>query len=801
MDKYEYNVRSEQILKLIAENEYKTAAKIADSIDWRRVRNVNMLTTVGEVYERCGRFSDAKDIMLMAYEKAPIGRRLAYRLTEVCIRMGDFEEAQNYYNDFVSLSPKDNRKYELLYHLNKKKGAPAEMLAAILEEYKQNDMDERWSYELALCYRDAGMIDSCVEQCDEIFLWFRDGEYVVKALELKSSFAYLTDAQQEVLDAAHEAARAAQAEAAALEAQRLAEVEARKAAEIQAQRAAEIEALKTAEARRIAEEESKRLAELEAKKAEEAKRAAEEATLRQAEAEALRTVWGAADISETQENIDAEAGADARESDDDSEEEITALNMEEVYGEQMELYPSTSFRKVGGDTIDIRKEQGIIRRNFVDESEPLKESSIDDDQIEGQMTLDEILTMFEKNDGWEVVNAESTKKEISEKEDAEESLKENVEDVVTSASTEEEALPEEEDVVESMVEAEQDTDSKQEEATEELPNIESAEADTDELFEDSFVESISEAVDKAADEMIKESDETLNFESGLTNEQKELFYNFLFMKGMEEQLALLFRDIAQAVTGNSSSTGNLLVIGDHKSGKTTMAVDVMKEINRIRDRKGRKIAKISGERLNYKGLRETFSHLQDADLLVEHAGRMSKSTLQGLLRFMNGETGGMLVVFEDTKDGMEYILSQVPEARTYFSYYLELREVEVSEWAELAGRYAKEKGFKIDDMAKLALSAKIAALYQDTSIIEFDDVKDIEIELDASADVRALRRFNQGVSDLSLEEIKISILKRDEIDKNKKVGALKIAEDAIYIDTSLLTIDEVCAIILNKIHL
>ena len=735
MDKYEYNVRSEQILKLIAENEYKTAAKIADSIDWRRVRNVNMLTTVGEVYERCGRFSDAKDIMLMAYEKAPIGRRLAYRLTEVCIRMGDFEEAQNYYNDFVSLSPKDNRKYELLYHLNKKKGAPAEMLAAILEEYKQNDMDERWSYELALCYRDAGMIDSCVEQCDEIFLWFRDGEYVVKALELKSSFAYLTDAQQEVLDAAHEAARAAQAEAAALEAQRLAEVEARKAAEIQAQRAAEIEALKTAEARRIAEEESKRLAELEAKKAEEAKRAAEEATLRQAEAEALRTVWGAADISETQENIDAEAGADARESDDDSEEEITALNMEEVYGEQMELYPSTSFRKVGGDTIDIRKEQGIIRRNFVDESEPLKESSIDDDQIEGQMTLDEILTMFEKNDGWEVVNAESTKKEISEKEDAEESLEENVEDVVTSASTEEEALPEEEDVVESMVEAEQDTDSKQEEATEELPNIESAEADTDELFEDSFVESISEAVDKAADEMIKESDETLNFESGLTNEQKELFYNFLFMKGMEEQLALLFRDIAQAVTGNSSSTGNLLVIGDHKSGKTTMAVDVMKEINRIRDRKGRKIAKISGERLNYKGLRETFSHLQDADLLVEHAGRMSKSTLQGLLRFMNGETGGMLVVFEDTKDGMEYILSQVPEARTYFSYYLELREVEVSEWAELAGRYAKEKGFKIDDMAKLALSAKIAALYQDTSIIEFDDVKDIVKD--------AIRRYNR----------------------------------------------------------
>lgn len=698
MDKYEYNVRSEQILKLIAENEYKTAAKIADSIDWRRVRNVNMLATVGEVYEKSGRYSDAKDILLMAYEKAPIGRRLAYRLTEVCIRMGDFEEAQNYYKDFVNLSPKDNRKYELLYFLNKKKGAPAEMLAAILEEYKQNDMDERWAYELALCYRDAGMIDSCVEQCDEIFLWFREGEYVVKALELKSSYAYLTEAQQEVMDTALEAARAAKAEAEALEAKRLAEIEAQKALEIQAQRAAEIEVLKTAEARRVADEEAKRLAELEAKKEEEA------------------------DIEKPEEVV---------------KEKAAAQNMEEIYGEQLEIYPSTDFRKVSGDTIDIRKEQGIIRRNFVDENENNKDSAADDGQIEGQMTLDEILTMFETNDGWEVVNTESTQKEVTETA-AEEVLDEadavaSDNEPVSEDKPDAEAESREEEAAKEA--AEDDVASEEEALYEGLPDIESAEADTDELFEDSYVESISEAVDKAADEMIKESDDTLNFENGLTQEQKDIFYNFLFMRGMEEQLALLFADVAQSEACNSSASGNLIVVGEHKSGKTTMAVEVMKEINRIRDRKGRKIAKISGERLNYKGIRETFSHLKDADLLVEHAGRMSKSTFQGLLRFMSGETGGMLVVFEDTKDGMEYILSQIPEARTYFSYYLELREVEVSEWAELARQYAREKGFKIDDMAKLALSAKIAALYQDVSIIEFDDVKDIIND--------AIRKYNR----------------------------------------------------------
>jgi len=725
LDKYEYNVRSEQILKLVAENEYKTAAKIADSIDWRRVRNVNMLTTVGEVYERCGRYSDARDILLMAYEKAPIGRRLAYRLTEVCIRMGDLDDAQNYYNDFVSLSPKDNRKYELLYHINKKKGAPAEMLVAILEEYKQNDMDERWSYELALCYRDAGMIDSCVEQCDEIFLWFRDGEYVVRALELKSSFAFLTDAQQEVMDAAEEAARAAAAEAAAIEAQRRAELEAQEAARIQAQRAAEIEALKAAEAKRVAEAEAQRLAEIEARKAEEARRAAEEAAIRQAEAEALRAVWGASDAIEVdaQESIEEEQPEEMPE--EQPEEKSDAQNMEEVYGEQLEFYPSTSFRKVSGDTIDIRKEQGIIRRNFVDDAEDEKKAVAEDDQIEGQMTLDEILTMFERNEGWEVVNAESTKKEVPEKAEEEPVAEED-----TDEAEVEEAI-----VVEAEAEVIPEPEYEEPAAEEELPDIESAEADTEELFGDNFVDSISEAVDKVTDEMINDADNDLKFENGLTHEQKETFYNFLFMKGMEEQLALLFRDVAQAGAGATSQAGNLLVVGEHKSGKTTLAVDVMKEINRIRDRKGRKIAKISGERLNYKGLRETFSHLQDADLLVEHAGRISKSTLQGLLRFMSGETGGMLVVFEDTKEGMEYILSQVPEARTYFSHYLELREVEVAEWAELAGRYAKEKGYKIDDMAKLALSAKIAALYQDMSVIEFEDVKDIVKD--------AIKRYNR----------------------------------------------------------
>lgn len=621
MDKYEYSIRSEQILKLVAEKEYKTAAKIADTIDWRRVRNVNMLMTVGEVYEKSGRYEDARDILLMAYAKAPIGRRLAYKLTEVCIHIGDFEEAQVYYKDFVNLSPNDSRRYELLYYLNKKQGASNELLITILEEYKKNDMDERWAFELAVNYYYAGMKENCVAQCDEIFLWFRDGDYVLKALELKSMLAPLTEEQQYVVNEA--ATAAAKEEARARE---------------RAKAAAEIKK------RNLAREKESKISD--------------------------------GNKAETESEITLEAV---------SEEEI---GNEEDYNAHLK-----------GDTIDIRKEQRLVRNASINNSKEIQntqEIDEEDDQIEGQMTIEELLINYETREHGEAYVA------------AEETLTE-------------------------MPEASADiSDTEEKSETEILPDIESAEADTDELFMDKaeeeeqpaedYVGTISEAVDKAADDMIDEAGEAF-FEIGLTNKQRSIFRNFLFMRDMEEQLTEFFRRVSDTKVGKSSSEGNLIVVGDHKSGKTTLAVNIIKEINRIHKRRSRKIAKISGERLNYKGIRETFSQFSSADLLVENAGRISKSTLLGLLRFMDGETGGMLVVFEDTKDGMEYIFSQVPEAKKYFNYRIELNEVEIAEWVDLAARYAKEKNFIIDDIAKLALSAKIANLYNGISLIEFTDVQ------------------------------------------------------------------------------
>lgn len=200
MDKYEYTIKTEQIKKLVSEHNYRDALEIVDEIDWRRVRNVSMLTMAADVYKRNQRFEDCRDVLIMAYDRAPIGRRILKKLTEVAIIMRDFEEAEEYYEEFVKIAPTDLSRYTLKYKIEKGKGADLGRLIHILEELKSQEYLEEWAYELALLYKKAGFIEKCVAECDDIILWFSQGDYVVKAMELKKQFAPLTADQQEKYD-------------------------------------------------------------------------------------------------------------------------------------------------------------------------------------------------------------------------------------------------------------------------------------------------------------------------------------------------------------------------------------------------------------------------------------------------------------------------------------------------------------------------------------------------------------------------------------------------------------------------
>ncbi len=197
MDKYEYNLKLDQMKSLVLEGKYESAAEIADSINWNKIKNVNALVKAGEVYEKVERYEDARDILLNAYDRSPIGRTIIYRLAEVAIKMKDFDGALEYYEEFVDIAPHDNQRYVLKYNIQKAKGASYTELIPVLEEFKDKEYTEEWAFELAYLYHKAGIIDKCIDACDELILWFGDGPYVERALELKMLYQPLSKAQEE----------------------------------------------------------------------------------------------------------------------------------------------------------------------------------------------------------------------------------------------------------------------------------------------------------------------------------------------------------------------------------------------------------------------------------------------------------------------------------------------------------------------------------------------------------------------------------------------------------------------------
>ncbi len=197
MDKYEYKVRAEEIKALISEGEFVEAVKIADTIDWRRVKSVMMLCTISDLYKINRRFQESKDVLLMAYERHPGGRLIVYSLCELSIKMGEFVQAIEYYKEFVQIAPKDTGRYILQYKLYEAQDVSLEERIAVLEEFKKRDYREKWAYELAYLYHRVGLQTKCVEECDEMVLWFGEGRYVMKALELKTLHQPLTPTQQE----------------------------------------------------------------------------------------------------------------------------------------------------------------------------------------------------------------------------------------------------------------------------------------------------------------------------------------------------------------------------------------------------------------------------------------------------------------------------------------------------------------------------------------------------------------------------------------------------------------------------
>mgnify|MGYP000939648770 CR=1 FL=1 len=964
MDKYEYRVKTEQMLDHLEKKEYQKAMDIAESIDWRRVKNASMLNTVSEIYEYNGEFKKGRDILFLAFDRAPGSRKIVYRLGTLALKIKDIREATDCYEEFVKLAPKDPNQYILKYKILRTQGAALSDQIAALEEFKKAEYIEKWAYELAKLYDEAGMTAECLEECDDLILWFSEGKYVYLAMELKMKYKPLTPLQQEKYDSrpgavkkkpepekqpestleevddeneynesteetvdvqeepvrepvtervdesevqeippqevpmqetvvqeeipqevpmqetvvqeeipqeeiVEEAAEEVVEEEpvytepeehgstikqvvtgatleealaqgmavangitieeeamkeredeilangqmmiddilqkweekqkdheAAIEKQKAKDEERlqkereqarirqeeerreveRKAAEAEARRKAEEEEA----ARKAAEEEARRKAEEEA-----ARKAAEEEARRKAEEEAARKAAEeeAEPISKTQRIPDDIVRLMEEMGNEESEEELYEEDFEDgseteedfIEGIEEELsgidMSGSSFEEADFGDEDF-EEADFEEEDFEDEDfeeADFEEEDFEDEDFEEADFEDED---FEEEDEEEDEEEADFEDEDFEEEDFEEA---DFEDEDFEDEDFEEADFEEEDFDDDFADVEDD----EEDFDDDFADVDDEETDFDD--EDLEIEDDEEAdeeleIEEPSEEEIQarikkskggvpfdtgfvvtgrydlSATSEIGLKAGLTEEQKKLFSYFVPVRGMSEQIVEVLDNDRRAQREGTSKTGNLLVIGRKGSGKTVLAVDIVKAIQKQRSLKQGKVAIVTGESLNKKELTNIIQKLRGGAIIIEHAGKLNARTVKELNYLMEKKTGELLFVLEDQRKPLERLMTANPEFKKKFSSKLELPVFINDELVTFGQTYAKENGYKLDEMGILALYSRIDVMQREdhaVSVAEVKEIMDEAISHSQKANVKHLARrvFGKGTDD------------------------------------------------------
>ena len=967
MDKYEYRVKTEQMLDHLEKKEYQQAKEIADGIDWRRVKNASMLNTVSEIYEYNGEFKKGRDILFLAFDRAPGSRKIVYRLGTLALKIKDIREATDCYEEFVKLAPKDPNQYILKYKILRTQGASLTDQITALEEFKKAEYIEKWAYELAKLYDEAGMTAECLEECDDLILWFSEGKYVYLAMELKMKYKPLTPLQQEKYDSrpgavkkkpepekqpestleevddeneynesteetvdvqeepvrepvtervdesevqeippqevpmqetvvqeeipqevpmqetvvqeeipqeeiVEEAAEEVVEEepvytepeeaaeehgstikqvvtGATLEealAQGMAvangitiEEEAMKEREdeilangqmmiddilqkweekqkdhevaIEKQKAKDEERLqKEREQARIRQEEERREVERKAAEAEARRKAEEKAARKSAEEEARRK----AEEEEARRKAEEEAARKAAEEEarrkaeeeaarKAAEEEARRKAEEEAARKaaEEEAEPISKTQRIPDDIVRLMEEMGneeseeeLYEEDFEDGSET------EEDFIEGieeeLSGIDMSGSSFEEADfgdeDFEEADFEEEDFEDEdfeeadfEDEDFEEEDEEDFEDEDFEEADFEEEDFEDEDFEEADFEEEDfeadfaDVEDEEEDFDDDFADVDDEETDFDD--EDLEIEDDEEAdeeleIEEPSEEEIQarikkskggvpfdtgfvvtgrydlSATSEIGLKAGLTEEQKKLFSYFVPVRGMSEQIVEVLDNDRRAQREGTSKTGNLLVIGRKGSGKTVLAVDIVKAIQKQRSLKQGKVAIVTGESLNKKELTNIIQKLRGGAIIIEHAGKLNARTVKELNYLMEKKTGELLFVLEDQRKPLERLMTANPEFKKKFSSKLELPVFINDELVTFGQTYAKENGYKLDEMGILALYSRIDVMQREdhaVSVAEVKEIMDEAISHSQKANVKHLARrvFGKGTDD------------------------------------------------------
>lgn len=777
MDKYEYQTKTEQMLEYMEKKQYKKAMEIAEEIDWRRVKNASMLSTVSEIYECSGENEKSRDILALAYERSQGSRKIVYRMGALSVKLNDLQEAADCYEKFVELAPKDPNQYILKYKILRAQNAPLDQQIEVLVDFKKAEYVEKWAYELAKLYHEAGLITECLEECDDLILWFSEGKYVFQAMQLKMEHKPLTPLQQEKYNqCVEEQAKAEYEKMRKLEEQQKAIEEAKKeAARIAAMEAA---AAREAEARREAEEKAK-LEEME----EEIEAAEAEAECEEAERESAETA--AESIEAEMENEMEQSESEAEESEEESAESEAdePESAEEVTEEEAEEPKAVSYLvDENGDPVSAKEKiEGILQDWEVKQRAVEQEIEIKRQQAEAEReakrreleeqnrfnTLpiipDDIQKLLEDLEKGILDDEEGQQEEETEDVPAQEEMSEPEtveEETGAEAFTEEEAETEAETYTEvsepeklhepekpefeEVTDLQEDKDIIAEEY--EIPASAAAEEPKQEESEEDSVRSALEKLEDAihskedvspggvsfnTDFVVQgrydlEAQSEIGLKAGLTEEQKKLFSYFVPVRGMSEQIVEVLENDKKCKTRyGTSRTGNILVVGRPGTGKTVLAVNVVKAIQKVRKLKQGKVAIVTGEALNKKELSSILTKLKGGALIIEKAGKMNNRTIRHLNELMEEQTGELLIVLEEQRKPLEKILNSNADFKRKFTSKLELPIFINDELVTFGQAYAKENGYKIDEMGILALYSRIDLLQKEDHAVTVAEVKDI----------------------------------------------------------------------------
>lgn len=773
MDKYEYRVKTEQMLEYMEQKAYGKAMEIADTIDWRKVKNASMLCSVSEIYEQNEKYEKSRDVLFIAYDRTPGSRKIIYRLGILALKLGEPSEAMDCYEEFVSVAPKDPNQYILRYKILKAQNAPITQQIEVLEEFKKAEYIEKWAYELAKLYDEAGMITECLEECDDLILWFSEGKYVYQAMELKMKYKPLTPLQQEKYDQKPggpmtpsqkfvQKLRENQLDTSTATIPTGEVKEAIKEPQLQKQVTGQ---MKIEEILASWEEKQKEVMEVIEQKRQEAEADKEIVELK-SEPEAATPE----DVRRLMEELEGKKEDEALEeasSSEPMEEEAEPEVIEEPIEEQ--TFAEEDFEECFDDEIDEELEEFEeldIPEWDEQEMEAMTEEPVEVIEESEEEVIEEPIeepeSIFEEmseEDAAQVLSEESEvheETELYEEEEISRDLSEGQEEMDPEDDDEDSFDPNDFEEVEDGYDI---RDFEEEIVAFERGRKESEEDDDDfDLLNETIPLSRIEVAKAAAtgktgkipvDEIANalgatgtfgqgttgftvqakydlEAQSEVGLRAGLTEEQKKLFSYFVPVRGMSEQLVDVLEQDKQCTNRQGTSkTGNLLIIGRKGSGKTVLAVDVVKAIQKQRKLKQGKVAIITGDSLNKKKIKEIVSKLYGGALIIEKAGRMNEKTVQRLNKAMERDTGELLIVLEEQRKPLDRLLSSNKEFRRKFTSRLEVPIFINDELVTFGQTYAKENGFKIDEVGILALYSRIDMLQREDHVVTVAEVKEI----------------------------------------------------------------------------